>query len=80
VEKSREVIHCLQNASDWKFRHFRIITYGVATEGVMRPVVGVFCWGSCCPLHSEAFSEEFSLIYCLAEERERFEIAASFPC
>jgi hypothetical protein len=38
-----------------------------------------FLLGACCRLLSEAFSEEITGIYCLAEERERFEIPASFP-
>jgi hypothetical protein len=38
-----------------------------------------FLLGACCRPFSEAFSEEITRIYCLADERERFEIPASFP-
>jgi hypothetical protein len=67
VQKLRGLtITWLKNGSDLKFRHLSYKTYGVAAEGVWRPVVGVSCWGSCCRLFSEAFSAEFTRICYLA--------------
>jgi hypothetical protein len=62
-----------ENGSDLKFRHLSHVNIGGSGGGGLVSVVGVSCWGTCCRLFSEAFSEEITRIYCLARERERFE-------
>jgi hypothetical protein len=58
VKKLRGFVTWLKNGSDLKFRHLSHVNMGVAAEVVWCSLLRVSCWGTCCRLFSEAFSEE----------------------